>query len=60
MGRRRLPEKESPSKILGRQQGQGFMEYAFLIVLIAIVVMAVLLLLGPAIGNLYSNIIINI
>ena len=37
--------------------GQGLLEYALIIVLVAIVVMAVLLLLGPAIGNMFSNIV---
>jgi len=42
------------------QAGQGLIEYALLIVLVAIVVMALLLLLGPAIGNLFGNIIATI
>ncbi|HEY70634.1 MAG TPA: pilus assembly protein [Anaerolineae bacterium] len=42
------------------QEGQGLIEYSLIIVLIAIVVMAVLLMLGPGIGNLFSNIISGI
>jgi len=38
-----------------RQQGQGLVEYAFLLVLIALVVLAVLLLLGPAVGNVFTR-----
>jgi pilus assembly protein Flp/PilA len=38
-----------------RQRGQGLVEYAFLLVLIALVVLAVLLLLGPIIGNVFSK-----
>jgi pilus assembly protein Flp/PilA len=60
MERWRLPENETTSKNHRRQGGQGLMEYALLIVLIAIVVMAVLILLGPAVGNLFSNVIQNI
>ena len=37
--------------------GQGLLEYGVIIVLVAIVVMAVLLLLGPSIGNMFSNIV---
>ena len=37
-------------------RGQGLVEYAFLLVLVAIVVLAALLLLGPAIGNSFSTV----
>jgi len=40
-----------------REKGQGLIEYAFIIVLIALVVISVLALLGPAISNTYQNII---
>ncbi len=35
------------------ERGQGLMEYALIIMLVAIVVIAILFLLGPAIYNLY-------
>ncbi len=38
-----------------REHGQGLVEYAFLFLLIALIVIAVLLLLGPMIGNVFSN-----
>ncbi|NPE22107.1 Flp family type IVb pilin [Fusibacter sp. A1] len=41
---------------LNEQKGQGMVEYALLVALIAIVVIAALLLLGPAIGNIFNNI----
>jgi len=40
-----------------REKGQGLVEYAFILVLVAIVVLAVLLLLGPIVGNVFSNLI---
>ncbi|MCS7286085.1 MAG: Flp family type IVb pilin [Anaerolineae bacterium] len=40
-----------------RERGQGLVEYALILVLVAIVVIAVLALLGPAIGNVFSRII---
>ena len=40
-----------------KEDGQGMVEYALLIGLIAIVVVAVLLLLGPAIVDLFQDII---
>ncbi len=43
-----------------REKGQGLVEYALILVLVAIVVIAVLLLLGPAIGGVFSNIINNL
>ena len=42
---------------LPREKGQGLVEYALILVLVAIVVIAVLLLLGPAIGNVFSQIV---
>ncbi len=38
------------------QKGQGLVEYALIIALVAIVVIAILVLLGPQIGNLFSSI----
>jgi pilus assembly protein Flp/PilA len=45
---------------LPREKGQGLVEYALILVLVAIVVIAVLLLLGPAIGDVFSTIIESI
>jgi len=39
-----------------KEKGQGLVEYALILVLVAIVVIAALLLLGPVIGNLFSTI----
>lgn len=41
---------------LAQEEGQGLVEYALIIVLIAIVVIAALTLLGPIIGQVFSNI----
>lgn len=38
-----------------REQGQGLVEYAIIIALVAIVVIAVLLILGPMIGNMFTK-----
>ncbi len=42
---------------LPREEGQGLVEYGMIIVLAAIIVVAILLLLGPAIGNLFSTVV---
>ncbi|HEY3474647.1 MAG TPA: pilus assembly protein [Anaerolineales bacterium] len=39
-----------------QQQGQGLVEYAIILVFVAIVVIAVLRLLGPMVGNIFSTI----
>jgi pilus assembly protein Flp/PilA len=39
-----------------RERGQGLVEYALIIALIAVVVIGILILLGPAIGSIFSNI----
>ncbi len=45
---------------LPHEEGQGLVEYAFILVLVAIVVIVILALLGPAIGNIFSNIYVNV
>jgi pilus assembly protein Flp/PilA len=45
---------------LPREEGQGLVEYALIILFIAIVVVAALLIFGPAVGNLYSMIVHDI
>jgi pilus assembly protein Flp/PilA len=39
-----------------KEKGQGLVEYALILVLVAIVVIAALLILGPMIGNTFSKI----
>jgi pilus assembly protein Flp/PilA len=43
-----------------QKKGQGLVEYALILVLVAIVIIIILSVLGPAIGNVFSQIIINI
>ena len=40
-----------------QEDGQGLVEYALILVLVAVVVIVILALLGPAIGNIFSNIV---
>ncbi|MFN2218512.1 MAG: Flp family type IVb pilin [Anaerolineae bacterium] len=40
-----------------REEGQGLVEYALIILFIAIVVVAALLLFGPFLGNMYSIVV---
>jgi pilus assembly protein Flp/PilA len=43
-----LPRKE--------EEGQGLVEYALILVLVAIVVIAILAILGPQIANIFSKV----
>ena len=38
-------------------RAQGLLEYALILVLVAIVVLVILAVFGPAVGNMYSNVI---
>ena len=38
-----------------RERGQGLIEYALILVLVAMVVIVVLLVLGPVIGNVFTK-----
>jgi pilus assembly protein Flp/PilA len=39
------------------ERGQSLTEYGLILILVAIAVVAILILLGPTIGNIYSNIL---
>lgn len=43
-----------------RTQGQGLVEYALILMLVAIIVIVILALLGPAVGNMFSNVVSKI
>jgi pilus assembly protein Flp/PilA len=43
-----------------RTQGQGLVEYALILVFVAVAVIVILSILGPAIGATFSNIIQSI
>lgn len=38
------------------EAGQGLVEYALILVLVAIVVIAILAIVGPQIGNIFSRV----
>jgi pilus assembly protein Flp/PilA len=43
-----------------RNEGQGLVEYALIISFVVLVVIVLLFIFGPAVGNMYSNVIQNI
>ena len=42
---------------LKRQEGQGMVEYALILVLVSIVVIVILLTMGKQIQNVFSNVV---
>ncbi len=48
--------KEMLERLFSRGRGQGLVEYALILALVAVVVIGILILLGPAIGSVFSNI----
>lgn len=46
----------SAVRLREQEKGQGLLEYGLIIVLVAIVVVAILFLLGPVVGNIFSSI----
>ncbi|NWJ48676.1 MAG: pilus assembly protein [Chloroflexi bacterium] len=42
--------------MLPRLQGQGLVEYALVLMFVAIVVIAILVFLGPQIGTMFSSV----
>ncbi|MGH2515945.1 MAG: Flp family type IVb pilin [Ktedonobacterales bacterium] len=43
-------------RLFGRNRGQGLVEYALIIALVAVVVIGALILLGPQIASIFNNI----
>lgn len=43
-----------------QEKGQGLVEYALLLILVAIVVMGILTVLGPQVGDVFSRVIVAI
>jgi len=43
-----------------KEKGQGLVEYAMILVFVALLVIVVLSLLGPAVGNAFSTIMTTI
>ena len=44
----------------GTQLGQGLTEYAIILMLVALIVIVVLALIAPPVGNVFSNIVTNL
>lgn len=42
------------------EKAQGLVEYALILVLVAVVVIVIMALLGPAIGQIFSNVVAGI
>ena len=42
------------------QFGQGLVEYGLILMLVAMVVIVIMALLGPAISNMFSNVVANL
>jgi pilus assembly protein Flp/PilA len=42
------------------ERGQGLLEYAMILILVAAIVLLVLALLGPQVGSLFSNVVLKI
>ena len=40
-------------------RGQGLVEYALILIFVVVVVVLLLYVLGPSVGNLYSNVVVN-
>ena len=49
-------KKEKAMLFAPKEKGQGLVEYAIILALVAIVVIAVMRLLGPKMGNVFSSI----
>ena len=46
--------------LAAKKKGQGLVEYALILLLVAIAVIVILALLGPQIGKIFSNVVILI
>lgn len=44
--------------LLSREEGQGLVEYALILVLVSIVVIVILLTMGNQLKNVFSNVVV--
>jgi pilus assembly protein Flp/PilA len=44
---------------IDKTRAQGLVEYAMIMMLVAMIVIVLVYLLGPAVANMYSNVIYN-
>jgi pilus assembly protein Flp/PilA len=51
-----LERRKKPMLFSLKERGQGMVEYALILVLVAVVVIAALTIMGPVIGNIFSTI----
>lgn len=42
--------------LLPREEGQGLVEYALILALVALVVIVILLVIGPQVANMFSKV----
>ncbi len=47
-------------RLVQQEEGQGLVEYALILILVAIAVVIALTLLGPTLGNIYNDIVSSI
>ena len=45
-------------KYLNKQDGQGLVEYAMILAFVAIILIALITLLGPQVSNMYERVIV--
>jgi pilus assembly protein Flp/PilA len=57
---RSYPERRYAMLFLPKQEGQGLVEYALILILVAIIVIVILAILGPQMGNIFSNVVSHI
>jgi len=51
---------ETRMLFLPLEEGQGIVEYALILVMVAIVIIGILVILGPGVGNLFSNVVTSL
>ncbi|MCC6188854.1 MAG: pilus assembly protein [Anaerolineales bacterium] len=44
-------------RLIPAEKGQGLVEYALILVMVALIVIVILALLGPAVGQVFSDIV---
>jgi pilus assembly protein Flp/PilA len=54
-GEGRLIDRENDVYLYNREEGQGLVEYGLIIALVAVLAIAGLIIFGPAISSLLSN-----
>lgn len=57
LGNQQKGKRTLMKRIYNREQGQGLVEYALILVFVVLIVLVMLLIFGPRVGEMFSTVV---